>query len=105
MECKTSEKVSDADVKSFKEKTMPPTKEVKCLTTCIIEKMGLVGMNCERCGWFYSRNFYFKKISNNQINKEGALKIAKAMPNSNEKMVESVNEMVEECKAVKEADR
>lgn len=44
-DCKTAEKVTDADVMNFKNKVKPASKEVKCFTTCVTEKMGLVGLN------------------------------------------------------------
>lgn len=53
-DCKTAEKVSDADVLNFKNKVKPATKEMKCLTTCVAEKMGLVGLNDN---WFCLVNF------------------------------------------------
>lgn len=44
-DCKTAEKVADSDVMNFKNKVKPASKEVKCLTACVMEKMGLVGWN------------------------------------------------------------
>lgn len=44
-DCKTAEKLTDADVMNLKNKVKPVPKEVKCLQTCLAEKMGLVGLN------------------------------------------------------------
>lgn len=44
-DCKTAEKVTDADVMNFRNKVKPATKEVKCLQTCVAEKMELVGLS------------------------------------------------------------
>lgn len=42
-ECKKSEKATDDDMKNLKNKTLPRTKEMKCLLTCFGEKSGKVG--------------------------------------------------------------
>ncbi|XP_037033800.1 general odorant-binding protein 19d-like [Bradysia coprophila] len=84
-DCKTSEKVPDVEIMNFKNKVMSETKEAKCLTTCIMEKVEL--------------------IKGNQINVNGMLELAKSMPNSNEKMLQSATEVVDECKPIKEAER
>ncbi|KAJ6635618.1 General odorant-binding protein 56h [Pseudolycoriella hygida] len=86
-ECKEAEKVTDADVMNFKNRIKPATKEVKCLTTCIIEKIGL--------------------ISNNQLSKDGVLKFIKSlsvpMP-SFEKVLQDVSQAVDGCKTIQDPD-
>lgn len=42
-DCKVSEKVPDIEIANFKNKVNSDTKEAKCLATCILEKVEIVG--------------------------------------------------------------
>lgn len=41
-ECKTFEHATDIDAMNLKKNVQPMTKEMKCLTTCIYERLELV---------------------------------------------------------------
>ncbi|XP_037042619.1 general odorant-binding protein 19d-like [Bradysia coprophila] len=83
-ECKISESATDSDLLKLKIAGSVKTPAVKCLSTCISEKMGI--------------------ISNRQLNVEGVMKLLRSAGND-EKVIHSVNEIIAECKKIRESDR
>lgn len=104
-ECKTSEKASDADIINMNNKEQPPSKEEKCLLTCLLEKMEIVSWTLSLCATSRNKKNLLVKLKNNQVNKDGYLKLVGMIPGANEKIGQLVTEIVDECKPIEDADR
>lgn len=84
-ECKTKEGASDADVTAAMAREMPATKPAKCMHACMVETIGLV--------------------KNGKPSAEGAIELAKTAFEGNERAMNFVKEVSNECGAVEDADR
>ncbi|XP_037025062.1 general odorant-binding protein 56h-like [Bradysia coprophila] len=84
-ECKTIEKATELDFVNLKMNVKPKTRPMKCLTACLMEKVG--------------------KITNRKFNSQDEIKNVEKSTKIPSRMQKTLTEIVTECANIMEPDR